>query len=176
MVDTTPLVYALCVDKGPQRRFNFYSLNSFIELITAQETDRMGAVCGQPLDSGEVEYYGPPDRPRTVPTDLRQWKQALAEKASRKAEQPQQEMGTTTASTSASAAGDNRPAAASVVGSSSTTATGSALLATGGTTTTSSSSAPVPVNEVLLTPGGTKIGKLKEGDEDSRRSDALAVI
>jgi hypothetical protein len=56
----------------------------------------MGAVCAKPPMEGEMEYYGPPDRPRNVPLDLKQWKILLAEQIKR---QPQQSGGSSAATT-----------------------------------------------------------------------------
>ena len=53
----------------------------------------MGAICARPpLEDEEVFYFGPADRPRNVPLDLRLWKQALAER-SRQAESVQTNKG-----------------------------------------------------------------------------------
>ena len=85
----------------------------------------MGAACVRPIE--EVEYFGPPDRPRTVPTDLKVWKRALAEREKTKQEQ----LPVTTASNSS----NNAPS--------------------------------VPPNDILLTPGGTRIQKMKDGSDET---------
>ena len=65
----------------------------------------MGAACVRPTaDNEEIEYYGPPDRPRTVPTDLKRWKQALAEQKRQPQQPPQSDVATVASASSVSSA------------------------------------------------------------------------
>ena len=57
----------------------------------------MGGACTKPSADEDIEYYGPADRPRNVPLDLKHWKMLLAEQAKR--QQPQHSGGPMSAET-----------------------------------------------------------------------------
>jgi hypothetical protein len=117
----------------------------------------MGAVCSSlPPDNGEVEYFGPPDRSRNLPSDLKVWRKALEEKKERDRLQPKQVPSSSEQKIAGKESSQPQDQARS-----SYTSNASAIEGGG-----------------LVTPGGSKIENIKDDDALSHQnpSSALAVI